>query len=701
MDGEQRLHRLDGGGDTLVFAGWGGAPLGLIYWGPALPADADLQTIAFTGARAAAHGMLDAGETFDLLPEAGRGFSGRPALALHRADGTSITQCALTGAEVRAGSLDIRMCDRRAGIEVVQRLRLHASGVLCVDAELKNTGATTLTLDRFAPCALPCRYDDIMRLTGRWAGEWRSERIQLGAGLIASENRTGRTSHHAPPFLIVGARGFGETRGGVLGLHLGWSGDSETLVERLRDGRVQAQLAPLFSPGEIVLSPGETWTSPTLFAARSDCGLNGLSDRFHPFVRQEVLGGRLAGRVRPVHFNSWEAIYFAHDLARLKQLADLASATGVERFVLDDGWFAGRNSDRAGLGDWRPAPEKYPGGLAPLADHVRALGMQFGLWVEPECANLDSDLLRAYPDWVLGEKGREQPLGRGQYVLDLARAEAADAIFSQIDAVLRSCVIDYLKWDFNRDLTHAPGTAQTRAAYRLIDRVRAAHPGLEIEACASGGARADFEMLRRTERIWLSDCNDPFDRQRQQRAFSIFFPPEVMGAHVGPRTSHTTGRISSMDTRTLTALFGHMGVEADLIKLSEQDRARLGDAIALHKSLRARVHGGRIIRLEHDDPGLIAFACADAAGQTVSVAQVDTPLYPLPAPLRLHGLQADRVYNVTLLNPGKAMVAQMKIAPDWTTGVPFAALGAALCHAGLPLPALRPGDIALFGVEGK
>lgn len=695
----QEFYRLDGGGDTLVFAGHGAAPLALIYWGPALPGGVDLATIAFAGASGVAHGMLDAGEAFDFFPESGRGFTGRPALALHRSNGDFITQCALQDVEAPAGGLNVVLHDRRAQIEVTQRLRMHASGVLSVDAELKNTGTTPLELQRFAPCALPLRHDEIMRFTGRWAYEWRAERIQLGAGLIDSENRTGRTSHHAPPFLIVGTRGFGDAHGDVLGMHLGWSGDSETLVERLRDGRVQAQLAPLLSPGEVVLSPGQTWTSPTLYAARSDCGLNGLSDRFHPFVRQEVLGGRLAGRVRPVHFNSWEALYFAHDLSRLKQLAGMAAEIGVERFVLDDGWFAGRGSDRAGLGDWRVDPQKYPDGLAPLADHVHALGMQFGLWVEPECANLDSDLLRAHPDWILGDKARAQPLGRGQYVLDLARADVFEAIFAQIDAVLQSCAIDYLKWDFNRDLTHAPSTAQTRAAYRLIDRLRAAHPGLEIEACASGGARADFEMLKRSERIWVSDCNDPFDRQRQQRAFSIFFPPEVMGAHVGPRTSHTTGRITAMETRALTALFGHMGVEADLSKLTERERAVLKDAIALHKRLRARLHGGRIVRLEHDDPGLIAFACADEAGQTVSVAQIDTPLYPQPAPLRLHGLKADAVYKVTLLTPSPALIAQMKRVPEWIRGAPFTALGAALCHSGLPLPVLRPGDIALLSVE--
>jgi alpha-galactosidase len=693
----QRLYRLDCAAQTIVLARRGDAPPALLYWGEALAAGADLDALGFLAERGAPHGMLDAGEALDLFPQAARGFSGRPALSVHRADGAGAVRCVIERIEASEGSLAIHLIDRQAGVGVRQTLRLHASGVLCVDARLENIGETPLIVDRFAPCALPCAHDEILRFTGRWAGEWRSERLQLGAGLVASENRTGRSSHHAPPFLIIGGRGFSETQGEALGLHLGWSGDSEAMVERLRDGRVQAQLAPLLAPGEIVLAPGEAFESPTLFAAMSARGLNGLSDRFHCFVRGDILRGRLAERPRPVHFNTWEALYFKHDMARLQQLADEAAALGVERFVLDDGWFAGRDSDRAGLGDWRPDPETYPHGLAPLADYVRARGMQFGLWVEPECASLDSDLLRAHPDWILGP--RDQPLGRGQYVLDLARDEVAEAIFTQLDAVLRSCAIDYLKWDCNRDVTHASTHAQTRAVYALIDRVRAAHPRLEIEACASGGARADYEMLKRTDRIWISDCNDPFDRQRQQRAFSLFFPPEIMGAHVGPRASHTNGRIAAMHTRALTALFGHMGVEADLSALSDGERASLKQAIALYKALRPRLHTWRSLRLEHADPSIVAFACADAAGQIVSAAQVDTPLFPLSAPLRLLELDAAAAYSVKLLTPLPALERRMKAAPDWMGGAPLRALGAALMGNGLPLPAMHVGDVLVMSVE--
>ncbi|HQN52708.1 MAG TPA: alpha-galactosidase, partial [Phenylobacterium sp.] len=351
-----------------------------------------------------------------------------------------------------------------------------------------------------------------------------------------------------PPYMLVGEAGFSQATGEVTGAHLAWSGDARMLAERLRDGRIQLQGGELFLPGEVSLAPGETYDTPILYAARSGAGLNGLSDRFHPFVREVILGGRLKAKPRPVHFNTWEAVYFRHDLTELKALADLAAEVGAERFILDDGWFKGRNDDTTSLGDWIPDAAKYPNGLTPLIDRVRGLGLEFGLWVEPEMANLDSDLVRAHPDWLLHVDDRAQPVGRGQYVLDLTRPEVADHLFARLDALLAQHEIGYLKWDMNRDLTHAASRGrpasrrQTLAVYALIDRLRAAHPDVEIESCASGGGRADFEILKRTDRIWTSDCNDPVERQTIQQGFSIFFPPEVMGAHVGPAASHTTAR---------------------------------------------------------------------------------------------------------------------------------------------------------------
>jgi alpha-galactosidase len=699
-----RSFRLDGGGETLVFLiGDSGAPR-LAYWGPELgPGDATAAVASITG-QAVPGGMLDDGEALSWAPEAGQGFTGHPGLIAHRAGAELITQFSVAQVKPDTRVARVTLVDELAAVECILTLRLDAAtGVLASGADLRNLGAP-LTLDWLAAGAFPSPHAELLLFDGRWAREFGCVRQSLITGLTVTENRTGRTSHHSPPFLFIGSPGFSESRGEVFGLHLAWSGDHRLFAERLRDGRVQLQAGELLHPGEVILEEGQSYATPTLYLARSEAGLNGLSDRLHPFVRDTILGGRLRNKPRPVNYNTWEAVYFDHDLDTMNSLADNAAAVGAERYVLDDGWFRNRPNDRSGLGDWTVDPVKYPQGLAPLIEHVRGLGMEFGLWVEPEMANADSDLLRAHPDWILGAPGRIQPLGRGQYVLDLTRSEVAEAIFAQLDALLAQNAISYLKWDMNRDLTHAVshGRAavrrQTLAVYALIDRLRAAHPAVEIESCASGGGRADYEILRRTDRIWTSDCNDPIERQVIQRGFSIVFPPEVMGAHVGPRASHTTARTASLRMRAYTALMGHMGIEADLRAFTQTERDQLAEVIALYKAHRAWMHAARTIRLGHPDPGLIATALADADHMLITAAQVATPLTAGLAPLRLQGLDPEAAYACRHLDP-PGRVRAARNAPPIHRGEPVVAEGRMLAHAGLPLPVLRAGDIAAFLAE--
>ena len=261
-------------------------------------------------------------------------------------------------------------------------------------------------------------------------------------------------------------------------------------------------------------------------------------------------------------------MYFDHETEKLKALADAAADLGIERFVLDDGWFGSRRDDTKGLGDWWVSENVYPDGLTPLISHVIGLGMEFGIWVEPEMVNPDSDVFRAHPDWALVSAGYEPVLGRQQLVLDLGNPAAFAFIEEHLDGLLRDHDIAYVKWDMNRDHIQGSGRdgaagthAQTLALYRLLDELRAKHPTVEFESCASGGARIDHEILRRTERVWTSDCNDALERQTIQRGASMLIPPEVMGAHIGPTRSHTTGRTHSLSFRAATAMFGHLGVE--------------------------------------------------------------------------------------------------------------------------------------------
>jgi alpha-galactosidase len=695
-----KLLRISGGGNELRLLSRDGRVPEIVYWGASSTTkDADAIVAADRGIP---HGGLDEGEHLDCFPEAGRGFNGHPALVARRDDGRFISQLQLVSARVDHQA-HIELADKAFGVSVILNYAIDAlTGVLTVATTVKNTGGDKLWLDWVAAAVLPSTLTELILFEGRWAREFQPVRTHLRTGLIAKENRTGRTSHHAPPFLIAGTRDFGESEGEVALLHLAWSGNHRLIAERLRDGRMQFQVGELFLPGEMVLEQGQTYEAPLVYAARSDIGLNGLSARLHPFLRETILGGRLNEKPRPVHFNTWEAVYFAHSQSAMMDLASHAAGVGVERFVVDDGWFIGRNDDKAGLGDWTTDFAKYPGGLAPLIEHVKSLGMEFGIWVEPEMANRNSELLRAHPDWTLGEA--EQPLGRGQYVLDLSRAEVSDAIFAQLDKLLSEHDIAYLKWDMNRDLTHAisrgrpAAHAQNRAVYALIDRVRGAHPKVEIESCSSGGGRADYEILKRTDRIWTSDCNDPIERQEIQRGFSIMFPPEVMGSHIGPRQSHTTARTASLQLRALTALFGHMGIEGDVREFSEREREELRRWIAFYKDMRPLLHGGTTHRLTTQDKGLIAFmVLKDDA--LVSAAQIATPDFPMAPPLRLAGLLLDKRYRVRRINAPEGRRRSMKRLPLVATGETVTLSGFDLMQSGLALPMLHAGEIAVFHLE--
>jgi alpha-galactosidase len=370
--------------------------------------------------------------------------------------------------------------------------------------------------------------------------------------------------------------------------------------------------------------------------------------------------------------------------------------------VLDDGWFSSRRDDTSGLGDWFVSSEAHPDGLVPLIDHVRSLGMEFGIWVEPEMVNPDSDLHRAHPEWALVTEGYEPVTARNQLVLDLARPDAYDHVAAQLHALLDGHDISFVKWDMNRDHVQGSGTtgaagthAQTRAVLRLIDELRAAHPAVEFESCASGGGRIDLDILRRCERVWASDCNDPIDRQRIQHGMSLLVPPEVMGAHIGPARAHTTGRVSSIAMRAATALFGHLGLELDLRALDERDLADVATAIDLHRRLRPLLHTGDAVRFDTEPPYVAhGVYSPDRTHALVSWAVLDSPASLTPPMWCLPGLLADVTYSVRHVPlPGERW-GTARSHPGWLTS--GAALsGAALAAHGIRPPVLLPGTAVL------
>jgi alpha-galactosidase len=696
------LFRLKGTTVGLLLDARAGGVPHCVHWGAPL---GDGEGLAAAHALPVPPASLDTPVRASVFPEPGLGFSGQPALRGSRGRLAWAFRFQLQRADAGTHRVVFFLHEPQAELALELRFELDAeTDVLQVSSVLTNTGSTPFQLDACAAASFtPGGFArEALVFDGAWSREFQPRRLPLSRGVLLRENRRGRTSHDSFPGLVVGEEGFGDHHGRVWGFHLGWSGNSRLLAEILPDGTRQVQLGELFEPGEVWLAPGERYVSPVAYATTAPDGLDGLRDRFHRFVRGRLL--RHPARPRPVHFNTWEALYFGHEPAALEELVERAAAVGVERFVLDDGWFLGRQNDRAGLGDWSVDPGKYPRGLGPLISSVRARGMEFGLWVEPEMVNPDSELYRAHPDWVLHLDPLPRPTARHQLVLDLTRPEVAEHLFTTFDGLLAGHDIGYLKWDMNRDLAAAgsgglaAARRQTLAVYALIDRLRAAHPDVDIESCSSGGGRADYAILSRTDRIWTSDSNDALERQHIQRGFGLFFPPEVMGAHVGPETCHITGRRLGLDLRAITALFGHLGLELDLRALGAPELARLKQHLATYRRFRALLHGGRAHQLPVADVNRLAHGVVSPERDEAlfAVVQLGSPELGSAPLVRLRGLDPEAAYRVRVLGPlEEAVAGGLPEATRWL-GEGRVLSGRTWMEAGVSIPLFRPETAVLL-----
>ncbi|MBX0301289.1 alpha-galactosidase [Cryobacterium sp. 1639] len=706
------IHHLRAAGTSLVLDATGtGTPV-IVHWGADLGAltPADLAALAAASLPPVGPSSIDVPLRLSLLPALAEGWSGRPALGGFRAaagsTGTSAPAGTLDPAlalvavhERGANTLAIELADASASVAVTTDLELTAQGVLRLRHTVTNTATDAAAgplelagLDAMLP--VPDRAGELLDFTGLWSHERRPQRSVLGQGVWSRESRHGRPGHDDSYLTVAGTPGFGFRRGEVWAVHLAFSGDKRVFAERSALGYAVLGAGELLAPGELSLPAGASYTSPWTVAVYSDAGLDGLSARLHPWIRSwSTISGP-----RKVLLNTWEAVYFDHDLPTLSRLVDAAAQVGVERFVLDDGWFSGRTDDQRALGDWFVDAAKWPQGLHPLIERVHAAGLDFGLWVEPEMVNPDSDLARAHPDWLLGSASA--PTWRGQRVLDLANPDAFAWLLERLTALLAEYPIAYLKWDHNRDLLGGSVHRQTAALYRLIDAVRAAQPGLEIESCASGGARIDLGILERVDRVWTSDTNDPLERQQIQRYTSVLVPPEYLGGHLGAATAHTTGRTSALGFRLATALFGSAGIEWDLTQASAAELDQIAAWIAVYKERRALLHAGVIVHADGSDPALELHGVVATDGASAVFAQVAlaAPRTALPAPIRFPGLDPERRYRVRPLLVGPAPHAMQTIPPAWLAeGAPELVLtGAVLARVGLPAPLLTPEQAALF-----
>ena len=692
-----RTWRLDDGGQTLVLAARGRRLPEAVYWGAPLPAGTDCAALARAGRIDVTGGMLDENPDLSICPEAARSFPGQPGLAVRDGAGEPLLPTFRFAREERSedgGRLALVFTAAAAGLTYTARFAVdRATGVMTAQAALEADRPVRLTWLSAPVLPAPQLADEMIDFSGRWCGELRANTTRWTPGIRFRENRTGRSGHEHFPGLIVPCRGAANTRGVAYGFHYGWSGGHRMVAEELPDGRRQVQFG---HAADTETGAAARFETAPLYVVRSEGGLNGCAAAFQRHVRDRLVRLPQPDRPRPVHYNCWEAVYFDHDLGALRDLAERAARLGAERFVLDDGWFGRRDDDTTSLGDWDVDTRKYPDGLDPLIEHVRSLGMTFGLWFEPEMVSRRSDLYRAHPEWALGPA--DQTLGRGQMALDVARPEVRDFVFGRMAAILSRHPIDYVKWDHNRVLP-APDAAQARGALALLDRLRDAFPMVEIESSASGGGRIDFGILARTHRVWLSDSNDALERLRIQHDAALFLPAAVTGSHVGPRRCHTSGRTLDMSFRAWTAAQRHMGIELDLRELTEREAATLAAAVAWYKRNRGWLHRADLLRLDSPDPAVIGeqHLAEDGSRFVVFLGRAAAGAATAPRPQPLTRLDPGARYRVRLVNGGEA--PRLSRGAPALARAPVEAPGAWLTGHGLTLPWSFPET--MWVVEGE
>lgn len=533
-----------------------------------------------------------------------------PSFAAEFADGTRSVDLAVAGHRVSGDELIVELTDRVYPLSVQLHYRVRADcDVIERWLVARNTGETddiSLRSCLSADVALPEAGTRVSYLHGAWGGETRLDAVPLPSGRFELDGRGGYTSHRARPWFALDDGHATETAGAVWSASLAWTGSWRLAVERGGDGALHAGIGMHDLDFDYRLSPGESLQTPRVALLYSAAGFGDSSRRWHDYARRHLLR-KLPPR--PVLYNSWEATAFDVSLDGQTELARRAARIGVELFVVDDGWFVGRTSDHAGLGDWRPDQQKLPGGLDPLISRVRELGMSFGLWVEPEMVNADSELYREHPDWVYHFPTRPRSERRHQLVLNLARDDVADFVYSTLDGLLRAHDISFIKWDFNRPIADAGwpdephGNPQrlwvghVENLYSILERLRAAYPDVLIEACAGGGGRIDLGMIGRTDQVWISDNTDPYDRVELQYGYSQAYPPETMVSWVTDEVSHINGRSSSLEYRFHVSMAGVLGIGADLTGWTEQDFTTAAGLVAQYKDWREIIQHGRQYRI--------------------------------------------------------------------------------------------------------
>jgi alpha-galactosidase len=711
----EQVFRLDGGNATYAFGVNERGELQTLYWGGRLGPHDSVP---------AAHSLpewasFDSPNTNTPQEYAGwgAGLFTEPALKVTFADGNrDLVLHFVRATPSGAQSLELLLKDISREIYVTLHYSIDPeSGILARFASIENRQKQPVVIEQAAAAQWtlpPARYT-LSYLTGRWAGEWTVNQEPIQGGERVIESRRGTTGHQANPWFAISRDDSQNTAGPITADEehgevwfgaLAWSGSWRITVEhsQLDAVRVTGGFNPFDFGYE--LKPGEHLETPVFYGGYSDHGLGGASRLLHRFEIAHILPHAPDPKPRPVIYNSWEATEFNVSEAGQEAMAEKAASLGVDRFVMDDGWFGQRKDDHAGLGDWYVNSEKFPRGLKPLIDKVRSLGMDFGLWVEPEMVNPDSDLYRKHPDWVLNFPGRPRSEQRNQLVLNLARSDVRQYIEGFLDKLLTDNDIAFLKWDYNRNWSE-PGWDQVpvdqqrrvyvefiRNLYSILADLRQKHPKIEIESCSGGGGRVDLGILHYTDEVWPSDNTDPFDRLSMQDGFSYAYPPQVMMAWVTDSPHWLNNRrTTSLSYRMLSSMQGSLGIGANLNNWTPDDFATAKRLIADYHSVQRTIVGGDLYRVISPRGGSEFSASETVSGdknQAVLFAFTHSTQEGRDFPLlQLQGLEPDAEYKLGWIE-GKAL-----------PGTPESASGAWWMRHGLQLDLRGDFQAAAFRLD--
>ncbi len=520
------------------------------------------------------------------------------------------------GDESQAEELIIELADSQYPVELTLIYTVFEQcDVITRSAVVKNTGSSEITIERIMSTQLDLHDCDYRLSTfdGAWTREMHKTDRDLTCGKYVGSSMTGTSSNRINPLMLLAKKSTDERKGSCYGFNLIYSGNHYEAVEVTSFSKTRVVTGIQPEGFSYVLDPGQELEAPEAVMTYSKEGYNGLSRNMHAFVREHIVRGEWKNRIRPVLLNSWEASYFDINEAKLLRLAKAAAKAGIELFVMDDGWFGKRDNDKSSLGDWTPNPAKLPNGVKGLCEKINALGLEFGIWVEPEMVNVDSDLYRKHPDWCLDIPDKAHSEGRDQRVLDLCREDVQDYIIDAMGDVFGSANIAYVKWDMNRIITDYYSRSLTSkhqgevahryviGLYRILRTLTEKFPHILFEGCASGGNRFDLGALCYFPQIWGSDNTDAISRIEIQQGYSYGYPPETVGAHVSACPNHQTLRETPLETRFAVAAFGSLGYECNLCDMKKEELEQIEAQIELYKSVREFTQFGSFYRGRYFD----------------------------------------------------------------------------------------------------